>query len=84
MVHLNGNASNIGHSGVSLPRILYIYPFLSHGFYFIIVVNVYVNSVEEWQLRGSLPPCLKSFKTANKRLEAVSIEFDFQRSRIQF
>ena len=45
----------------------------------ILVANVYVNSLEEWLLRGSLLPCYEKLKNFefSKRLEAASIEFDF-------
>ena len=48
---------------------------------FIKVANVYGNNLEEWLLRGSLLPCYKKLKNSkfSKRLEAASIEFDFDK-----
>ena len=45
----------------------------------ILVANVYVNNLEEWLLRGSLLSCCKKLESGTffKRLEAVSIEFEF-------
>ena len=45
------------------------------------VANVYVNNLEEWLLRGLLLPCYKKLKSSKffKKLEAASIEFDFNK-----
>ena len=47
----------------------------------ILVANVYVNNLEECPLRESLLPCLNNSRFS-KRLDAASIEFDF--NKIQF
>ena len=73
---MNDNDLNSDHLGI-LYREFYIYTF-SHKVS-ILVANVYVNSLEEWLLRGPLLPCYKKLKNSklSKRLEAASIEFDF-------
>ena len=51
-LHVNDNASNSGDLSILFPPILYLL-FLITWFLF------YVNSREEWFLRGSLLPCYK-------------------------
>ena len=72
-MHVNDNAANSDHSGKALHHIVSI-----------LVVNVYVNSLEEWLLRGSFLPCYKKLKgrKVSKGLKAVSFVCDFY--KIQF
>ena len=66
---MNDNTSNNDHSGISLPRILYKHMVS------IFVADVYVYSLEEWLLRGSLLLCHKKLKYTkfSKRLEAAIV-----------
>ena len=79
-VHVNDNASNSDHSGISLPHILYL--LFSNQRVSILVSIVYVNILEQMAVTGIITPVLQKAESSkfSKRLEAASIIYDFYKT----